>query len=224
MSAWPPVTRSGYWLLATLPVNLAEHDVERADDCDHVGDEVADAHLPQGLQVDEARRADAHAVRSARTVRHEVTTNLALRPLNRVVVVARGRLDDLRDFGVDGAVRHLLQSLLDDAPRLSHLFEADEVSIVRVAVLADRNLEVHVGVCGIRPRLAYVPGDAGASERGAGKTNRDCVLRRDDADADRPTEPDAVLRQERLVLPYALREVIHEALHVFRETLVRVVR
>src|SRR2546423_8908240 len=104
MSAWPPVTRSGYWLLATLPIYLSEHDVERADDGDHVGDEVADAHLPQGLQVDEARGPDAHAVRPARAVAHQITADLALRPFNRVVVVAGGPLDDLRGFGVDGAV------------------------------------------------------------------------------------------------------------------------
>src|SRR5256714_1119397 len=224
MSAWPPVTRSGYWLLATLPIYLAEHDVERADDRDHVGDEVADAHLPQGLQVDEARRPDAHTVRSARAVRHEVTTYLALRPLNRAVVVARGRLDHLRDFGADGAVRQLLQSLLDDAPRLSHLFESDEVSVVRVAVLAHGNLEVHVGVGRVWTAFAYVPRDAGASERRAGKTNRNRILRRDDADADGSTEPDAVLRQKRLVLFQALREIVYEALHVFSKTLVCVVR
>src|SRR2546423_1341467 len=103
--------------------------------------------------------------------------------------------------------------------RLSHLFEADEVSVVRVAVLADGNLEVHVGVGGVGPRLAYVPGDAGASKRGAGKSDGDCVLRRDDADADRSTEPDAVLRKQSLVLFHALREIINKALHVFRKTL-----
>src|SRR5205085_8630225 len=172
------------------------------------------AHLPQGLQVDEARRTDAHAVRSARAVRHKITTYLALRPFNRVIVVAHGRLDDLRDFCVDRAVRQLLQSLLDYAPRLPHLFESDEVSVVRVAVLADGNLEVHVGVCRIGPSLAYVPGDAGAAPGRAGKTDGDCVFSRDDADADRPTEPDSVLRQERLVLFQALREVVNEALHI----------
>src|SRR5437763_547699 len=82
-------------------------------------------------------------------------------PHNRVVVVARGRFDDLRDFGVDGAVRHLLQSLLDDAARLPHLFEADEVAVVRVAVLADGHVEVEVCVGGVRAAFAYVPCDAG---------------------------------------------------------------
>src|SRR3712207_1530848 len=42
-----------------LPIYFAEHDVERADDGDDVGDEVAEAHLPQCLQVDQTRRAHA---------------------------------------------------------------------------------------------------------------------------------------------------------------------
>src|SRR5687768_8322891 len=112
-----------------LAVYLPEHDVERADDGDHVGDEVAEAHLPQRLQVDEARRPDADAVRAARAVRDEVAAYLALRPFDGMVVVARGRLDDLRHLGVDRAVGQLLQSLLDDAARLAHLFEPDEVAV-----------------------------------------------------------------------------------------------
>src|SRR3954463_5576651 len=62
-----------------LTVYLPEHDVERADDCDHVGDEVADAHLPERLKVYEARRTDAHAIRAARAVAHQITAYLALR-------------------------------------------------------------------------------------------------------------------------------------------------
>src|SRR5919112_6131956 len=114
---------SGFYLFTiyySLTIYLPEHDVQRADDGDHVGDEVADAHLPQRLEVDEARRPDADAVRAARAVRDEVAADFALRPLNRVVVVARGRLDDLRNLRHDGAVGHLLKRLLDDAARLAH--------------------------------------------------------------------------------------------------------
>src|ERR1051325_4610924 len=140
-----------------------------------------------------------------------------------MVVVARGRLDDLRDFRVDGAVRHPLQGLLHDAPRLSPLFEAYEVTVVRVAVLADGHLEVHVCVGGVRPRLAYVPSDARAPKRGAGEPDCNRVRGGDDADADRAPEPDAVLGEQRLVLFEAVREVVHEVLHVFREALIGVV-
>src|SRR5829696_8722782 len=124
MERSPPAT--DYRLPATSTIYFPEHDVERADDGDHVGDEVADAHLPQRLEVYQARRAHADAVRAARAVRDEVAADLALRPLDRVVVVARGRLDDLRDLGVDRPVGHLSERLLDDAARLAHLFEPDE--------------------------------------------------------------------------------------------------
>src|SRR3954468_25029589 len=141
-----------------------------------------------------------------------------------MVVLARGRLDDLRNLRVDGAVRHPLPSLLHDSARLSHLFEADEVSVVRVAVLADGHVEVHVGVGRVRTALAYVPGDARASQRRAGEPDCYRVFGRDDADADRAAEPDAILGEHRLVLFEPVREVIDEALHLFGEALVGVVR
>src|SRR5829696_303536 len=217
MERSPPAT--DYRLPATSTIYFPEHDVERADDGDHVGDEVADAHLPQRLEVDEARRADADAVRAARAVRDEVTADLALRAFDGVVVVARGRLDDLRDLGVDGAVGQLLQGLLDDAARLAHLFEADEVAVVRVAVLADGHVEVEVGVGRVRAALADVPRDARAAQRRPREPDGDGVRGRDDADADRPPEPDAVLREERLVLVDAVREVVDELPHVLGKTL-----
>ena len=141
-----------------------------------------------------------------------------------MIVIAHRRLDDLRDFGVDGSVRHFVQSLLDDAARLSHLFEADEVAIIGVAVLADRNIEIHVGVGSIRTRLAYVPCDARTTQRRTRKPDGNRVFRRDDADADRPSEPDTILRKERLVLVHALREISGETSHVFGEAFVGVVR
>src|SRR5215204_4320020 len=214
---------SPFTIYYSLPIYLPEHDVERADDGDHVGDEVADAHLPQRLEVDEARRADADAVRAARAVRDEVTADLALRALDGVVVVAGRGLDDLRDLGVDGAVGQPLQGLLDDAARLAHLLDSDEVAVVGVAVLADGHVEVEVGVGRVGARLAYVPRDARAAQGGAGEPDGDGVRGRDDADADRPPQPDAVLREERLVLVDAVREVIDELLHVLREALVGVV-
>src|SRR5215213_5642300 len=141
-----------------------------------------------------------------------------------MIVVARGRLDDLRYFGVDGAAGHLIQGLLDDSARLPHLFEAHEVSVVGVAVLADWHVEVNVGVGRVRPRLAYVPRDARATERRAGEPDCYRVGGGDDADSDRAPEPDSVLGEHRLVLFEAVREVVHEALHVLGEALVSVVR
>src|SRR3990170_6583015 len=46
----------------SLPVNLAEHDVLRADDRHHVGDHVAADHLVQRREVGESRGADLEPV------------------------------------------------------------------------------------------------------------------------------------------------------------------
>ena len=39
----------------------------------------------------------------------------------------------------------LLQALLHDADRLPHLFHADAIAVVAIAVLADRNIEIQFG-------------------------------------------------------------------------------
>ncbi len=40
---------SPFTIYYSLTIYLPEHNVERADDCDHVRDEVAYAHLPKRL-------------------------------------------------------------------------------------------------------------------------------------------------------------------------------
>ena len=69
-------------------VDLAEHDVLRADDRDGVGDHVAARHLVERREVREARRADLQAVRLVGAVGDEVDAELALRVLDRRVGLA----------------------------------------------------------------------------------------------------------------------------------------
>src|SRR5471032_10423 len=68
---------------AASPVDLAEDEVEGADDGDHVGDHVAARHLVQSLQMREAGAADLHAVGLVRAVGHDVNPELALGMLDR---------------------------------------------------------------------------------------------------------------------------------------------
>src|SRR5690606_26681070 len=70
-------------------VDLAEHDVERAENGRDVGQHVAAAHEVHGLQMGEARRLDLAAVRLVGAVRHEVDAEFALGRLDGGVNVAR---------------------------------------------------------------------------------------------------------------------------------------
>src|SRR5436853_503594 len=56
-----------------------------------------------------------------------------------------------------------IDALAHDLRRLAHLFHAHEIAVEAVAVLADRDVEIHLGVAFIGLRLAQVPGGAGAA-------------------------------------------------------------
>src|SRR5918911_2303476 len=141
-----------------------------------------------------------------------------------MIVISGGRLDDLWHFRHHGTVRQFVYRLLHDAPRLSHLLHAYEVAVVGVAVLAQGHVKIKVGVGRIGARLAYVPRDARPAQRRPGQPYGNRVLSRDDADAYGASEPDAILREHRLVLVYALREVVDEAAYVLFEIVVRIIR
>src|ERR1043165_3218968 len=100
---------------------------------------MTDAHLFQRLQIYERRRTHTNAIRLRGAVGNYVTTDLALRAFDRVVVITCGWLHHFRQLRVDWTIRQLLQRLHDDAARLSHLFEPDEITIVRVAVFTEWN-------------------------------------------------------------------------------------
>ncbi len=85
-------------------------------------------------------------------------------------------------------------ALAHDPYRLAHLLHADEIAVVAIAVLADRNVEIHLRIALVGLRLAQVPGSAGTAHHHARHAPCPCVFQRDDADIDIALLEDAVRR------------------------------
>lgn len=107
-----------------------------------------------------------------------------------------GRGGDFVVLDADGAGRHFIEALVDDAEGLAEFFHAAEVAVVAVAVDADGDVEFDlvVGVVGLG--FSYVPGDAAAAEHDAGEGIVEGVGGGDDADALCAADPDAVVGEE----------------------------
>src|ERR1017187_766089 len=194
-------------------IDLAEHDIDRADDRDEVRDEVANRHFRQRLQVDEARRPHVEAIWLVRPVRDEVEAELALRRLDRGVRLPHGRLDHARRLSADRSLGVLLQpvaALENDAPALPELGHPHEVAVICVGVLSDRDLEVQLRIALVGNRAPDVPLETGGPKRRARDPQFHAPLGVQDADVDRALLPDAVLRQELLVFVDALVEGLRE--------------
>ena len=197
----------------------------------------------------EARRLDLAAVGLVGAVGDQIDAELALRRLDRRVnlagrhVIALGvelevmderlhralhlaalRRHDLAVIGRDrapcrSALVQLVDALLHDADRLAHLLHADEVAVVAVAVLADRNVEIHLGVALVGLRLAEVPGGAGAAHHHAGKAPLPGVVEADDADIDVALLEDAVAGEQPVDVVDDLQERVAERADVVDELL-----
>src|SRR5262245_4843466 len=120
------------------------------------------AHEPsQRLQVAERRRPDAESIRIRRlAVADDEVSELAFWRLDRVVGLTGGWLDQPRDFADDRPLWQAFSRLPDDPQRLPELLHPDQISIVRVAARADRHVELHFIVRGVRLVLPHVAGDA----------------------------------------------------------------
>src|SRR4029453_12109974 len=85
----PPPPRGGASAFGAAPrrssVDLAEHDVLRADDRNRVGDHVASRHLVERLQVRKAGRPYLQPVRLVGAVRNQIDAEFALWMLDRGV-------------------------------------------------------------------------------------------------------------------------------------------
>src|ERR1700738_4742710 len=210
------------WAAWPSPVDLSEHDVERAEDGRDVGQQMALADEIHGLQMGKARRADLALVRLVGAIGDQIDAELALgrfhggidlpgghaktfgielemmdQRFHRALHLAAAGREDLvvlnrhRPLPVGGA--QLRDALLHDANRLAPLFDADAVAIVAIAILADRNIEIHFGIAFVGLRFAQVPGGARAAHHHAGKTPRPSLLKRHHADIDVTLLEDAIV-------------------------------
>src|SRR5688572_29249320 len=126
-------------------IDLAQYDVERADQRDNVRHQMPLAQSSQPLQVAERRRAYAKAVRVGRfAIADDEISELALRRLDRVVGFAGRRLDQAGDLPDNRAFRQPFGRLTDDPQRLAELLHPYEIAIVGIARCAKRNIEVHL--------------------------------------------------------------------------------
>src|SRR5258705_4492670 len=163
------------WVVARSPIDLAEHDIERAENRRNVSQQMAFADEIHRLQMRKAGGADLAFVGLVGAVGDQIDAELALRRLDRgidfagrhmealgvklevmdqrlhrTLHLAPARREDLVVLDGDGSLpvggTQLRDALLHDARGLAHFFHPDQVAVVAIAVLADRNVEIHLGV------------------------------------------------------------------------------
>src|SRR3954454_18517772 len=145
-------------LSTSLSIHFPEYWVDAADDRDEIGDQAADGHHRQRLEVDERWGTNVAAVGLAGAIADDVEADLALRRLDAGVDLTDRRLEALADElevvdqslharrqlgarwqSVLAIIRHdrprrqAVERLARDLVTLVHLRDADEVAIVGVA-------------------------------------------------------------------------------------------
>ena len=182
---------------------------------------MAPADLIEAPQMRKPRRANLAPIRPLAAVANDEDAHLALGRLDGAICLAggdgvalceeeevmdeglhvllhggAGRGRDLVVLDADGARRHLVEALVDDAERLAELLHAAEVAVVAVAVDADGHVELHLVVRVVGLALAHVPGHAAAAEHDAREGVVEGVGGGDDANALGPAFPDPVVGEE----------------------------
>src|SRR5436309_7257408 len=217
-SGRPPGTKPSATRLSTsscigLPVDLRRDQVEARDHGDQVGDHEIPAHLLNDAHRGERARADLAAVRERGAVAHHVPAHVAARALDAHIAVARRRLEVARDLGDHGARRQPLETLAQDLAALLHLADADDVAVEAVAdrahlARADRDVEVELGVDGVRLVAPDVVADARAAEVRAHPVVLHRLLRRDHGHVPQPLRVVLAVGAERVVLVDQLPEAL----------------
>src|SRR5713226_10359498 len=194
-------------------IYFSEHDIDRADDGRDIGEHVPAREKVYRLQMRESRRADLALVRFVAAIGDQIDPELALGGLDRGIDFPGRHMEPLgvqfemmdqrfhRALHLATPRRHdlvvrmghgslpfrrtqLVQALFHDPHRLAHFLHADAVAVVAVAVLADRDVEIHLRVAFVGLRLAQIPGRAGTAHHHPGKTPGPGVLELDHGDID----------------------------------------
>src|ERR1700693_1930152 len=92
------ITKWMRFISMALPVDFSQYDIERPDDGHDVRHQVPANHFVKRLKIDQRRRANPHAVRLRRAIANNVIAKLALGRFNRVINLARRRLQHFADL------------------------------------------------------------------------------------------------------------------------------
>src|ERR1700688_2704745 len=108
------ITKWIRFISMALPVDFSQYDIERADDGHDVRHQVPANHFGKRLKIEQRRRANPHAIGLRCTVANNVIAKLALGRFNRVINLARRRLQHFADFAHDRPGRNILDGLQAD--------------------------------------------------------------------------------------------------------------
>ena len=98
-----------------------------------------------------------------------------------------------------------------------HLFHSNEIAIVAVAVLADWDVDIELGIAFVGLRLPQVPGGTGAAHHDTRKTPRPGVRKLDYGDADVALLENAIFCQQALKIVADLQEWIAKGTDVVEQ-------
>src|SRR3974390_89803 len=112
------------------------------------------------------------------------------------------RRDDLLIVDADRPLAfmrfQLIDALLHNSHGLAHFLHAHKIAVVAVAVLANRNVEIELGIAFIGLRLAQVPDGAGAADHDSREAPSPSIVEAHDTDVDVTLLENAVLREQDL--------------------------
>src|SRR6266699_6807066 len=122
-------------------IHFSQHDIHTAKNDHHVGDDMAQAHVFEDGQVDEAWRTYVVTIRIGRAIADEVKSELAFGRFDASVSLARlGSEPAQLGFRIDDwPRREAAQGLLQDVHRLAHFEHPDHVTVVNVPVFTQRD-------------------------------------------------------------------------------------
>src|SRR5262245_40561887 len=182
-------------------VTFSHDDVVCAENRDDVRNQVTSRHMVEGAHMDKRRRTDLQAIRTGAAVAHDEEAEFAFRRFTTAIGLRFGWLESLceDDEMVDQAFhithdegfgrrnilwcirdnragRQLVQALLDDARALTHFLHAHPITVVGVAILADRNLPIDLVIDSVWLLFSDVVGNTRTSQDRSGASEVDRVL------------------------------------------------
>ena len=106
------------------------------------------------------------------------------------------------------AVTQFVYALFHDADRLAHLFDAAQVTVPAVAVLADDDLELHVLIAVVRHGLTDIPRDVRTTQHNAREAPSQRLFFRHNADVDVTLFKDTVFGDQAFDIVQGAREFL----------------